>query len=94
MPERHGLDVLLDAGRDVRLVAPGVEALQVGRRDGGEEGGGFGVVGCELLGEGGGKGRLEVADSWRLEMGKSIQICPGVGGEGGKGTIYIDRDHD
>lgn len=42
--ERDGFDVFLDAARDLVLVAPGVEMLQVWR-DGGEQVGNFGLVG-------------------------------------------------
>lgn len=62
----------------MRLVAPGVEALEVGGGDGGEAGGGFGVVGLELFGEGGGEGRLEVADSGSDCDCNQYQYLPGT----------------
>ena len=62
MFEGDGFDVLLDAGRDLRLVAPCIEGEQVGG-DGGEEVGDFGLVGGCFFGDGGGEGRLEVADA-------------------------------
>ncbi len=79
--EGDGFHVLLDAGRDLRLVAPGVEVVQVGG-DGGEEVGDLGLVGGDFFGDGGGDGRVEVADSRRMG-------CEGLGCCGG--DLYLGK---
>ena len=65
MLEGNGFHVFLDPGRDLRLVAPCVQVVQVGGH-GGEEIGDFGLVGGDLFGDGGGYGCLELADSWGI----------------------------
>lgn len=62
MPEGDGLDVFLDARRDLGPVAPGVQIPQV-RRQRGEQIRDLGPVGGDFCGDGGRGGGLELADA-------------------------------